>query len=284
MVRLPTGPAICGFVTARCLRRADRADLRTNGSAVRVVLQARELDACPTGVVTSAAARLLQSSSTTGSSSNRVATAGVRGEKWGGVVDRGGIWGAEWGPVGTVPGPNEAADRERSEEGCGFGAMFVGVHERQLDDKGRLALPSAFRSMLGDSCYLAFGEDRCINVFAREDFEGVARDLMHQVRRNEITLTRQRALAHSATLVTLDKQGRVTIDEKLRTYARLQPSHEGRRLRQPRPRRGVVRGALRADRRGRPRRARRRPGVSAAPTPTVSTEGGARTHDEPATR
>ena len=37
-------------------------------------------------------------------------------------------------------------------------------------------------------------------------------------------MTRQRALAHSATLVTLDKQGRVTIDDELRSYARLEPS------------------------------------------------------------
>lgn len=101
--------------------------------------------------------------------------------------------------------------------------MFVGVHERQLDDKGRLALPSAFRVLLGDSCYLLVGDDRCVNVQSRDDFETMARDVMDQVRRKEMTLTRQRALAHSATLVTLDKQGRITIDEKLRTYARLDP-------------------------------------------------------------
>jgi MraZ protein len=101
--------------------------------------------------------------------------------------------------------------------------MFVGVHERQLDDKGRLALPSAFRALLGDSCYLLIGDDRCVNVLSREEFEAMARDVMDQVRRKEMTLTRQRALAHSATLVALDKQGRITIDDKLRTYARLEP-------------------------------------------------------------
>jgi transcriptional regulator MraZ len=102
--------------------------------------------------------------------------------------------------------------------------MFVGVHERQLDDKGRLALPSAFRSLLGDSCYLVFGAERCVDVIPRDAFEEMAHDLMRQVRAKEITLSRQRALAHSATLVTLDRQGRVTLDEKLRAYARLTPS------------------------------------------------------------
>ncbi len=102
--------------------------------------------------------------------------------------------------------------------------MFVGVHERQLDDKGRLALPSVYRALLGDSCYLVLGDDRCVNVYARDEFERMAHDVMERVRRNEMTRTRQRALAHSATLVTLDKQGRVTIDGELRSYARLEPS------------------------------------------------------------
>jgi MraZ protein len=102
--------------------------------------------------------------------------------------------------------------------------MFVGVHERQLDDKGRLALPSAFRALLDATCYLVMGEDRCVNVLSRTEFERMANDVMERVRNGEMTLTRQRALAYSAALVTLDKQGRVTIDDKLRTYARLEPS------------------------------------------------------------
>ena len=102
--------------------------------------------------------------------------------------------------------------------------MFVGVHERQLDDKGRLALPSAFRAQFGDSCYLVYGEERCIDVFPADAFEAMAAELMRQVRAKEISLSRQRAFAHSATQVTLDKQGRVTLDERLRGYAHLTPS------------------------------------------------------------
>jgi MraZ protein len=101
--------------------------------------------------------------------------------------------------------------------------MFVGVHERQLDEKGRLALPSAFRALLDETCYLAIGDDRCVSVFSREEFERTAQEIMQQVRDGDITLNRRRAVAQSANLVTLDKQGRVTIDEKLRTFARLEP-------------------------------------------------------------
>jgi MraZ protein len=101
--------------------------------------------------------------------------------------------------------------------------MFVGVHERQLDDKGRLALPSPFRPLLGDTCYLVHGDDRCVNVYSSEAFEQMGATMMERVRTGEVTLTRARALAHSATRVTLDKQGRVTLDEKLRNFADLQP-------------------------------------------------------------
>lgn len=99
--------------------------------------------------------------------------------------------------------------------------MFVGVHERQLDDKGRLALPSAFRDFLDDRCYLVLGEDRCVNLYSREAFEFTARDIADRVRRGELPMSRQRALAHSASIVTIDKQGRITIGDELRQYARL---------------------------------------------------------------
>lgn len=101
--------------------------------------------------------------------------------------------------------------------------MFVGVHERQLDDKGRLAFPVPYRTLLGDRCYLVFGADRCVTVYATVDFERMAQQALEKVDRGEMNLNRQRALAQSATLVALDKQGRVTIDEKLRDYAELAP-------------------------------------------------------------
>lgn len=97
--------------------------------------------------------------------------------------------------------------------------LFVGTHERQLDDKGRLALPAPFRTHLGESCYLVFGADQCIDVIPAEVFETMAEQLMERVERGEASLQRQRAVSASATLVTVDKQGRVKLEEKLRTYA-----------------------------------------------------------------
>jgi MraZ protein len=99
--------------------------------------------------------------------------------------------------------------------------LFVGTHERQLDDKGRLALPASFRTHLGEHCYLVFGDDQCVNVVPADQFETMAEQLIARVERGEANRQRQRAVASSATLVTVDKQGRVTVDDRLRTYAGL---------------------------------------------------------------
>ena len=99
--------------------------------------------------------------------------------------------------------------------------MFVGVHERQLDPKGRVALPAAFRPRLEPRCYLTLGADKCVDVLTAEAFEQVANDAMEKVRRGEMNRNQQRALAANAVEVTIDAQGRINIDEKLRAYAGL---------------------------------------------------------------
>ena len=99
--------------------------------------------------------------------------------------------------------------------------LFVGTHDRQLDDKGRLALPAAFRPQLGEHCYLAFGIDTCIEVIPAEAFEALADELMAKVQRGEVSRHRQRMVSGSATIATIDKQGRIKVDDKMRAWAGL---------------------------------------------------------------
>ena len=99
--------------------------------------------------------------------------------------------------------------------------MFVGVHERQLDPKGRLALPAPFRPRLEPRCYLAFGQDKCVDILTAEAFELVARDALDKVRAGEMDRNQQRALAANTIEVAVDAQGRINVEEKLREYAGL---------------------------------------------------------------
>ena len=99
--------------------------------------------------------------------------------------------------------------------------MFVGVYERQLDERGRVALPSSYRGELGDHCYLFFGDDGCVSVRSVESFEAEAAELVAKAKRGEVSRNRQRAFASSASQATIDKQGRVTLDARLREHAGL---------------------------------------------------------------
>jgi MraZ protein len=99
--------------------------------------------------------------------------------------------------------------------------LFVGAFERQLDDKARLALPAAFRDRLGEHCYLAKGLDKSVSVVPAATFEEEAAIMSARVRSGEVGRDVLRALAASASLVALDKQGRVKIDDSLRQYAEL---------------------------------------------------------------
>ncbi|MFM9086291.1 MAG: division/cell wall cluster transcriptional repressor MraZ [Acidimicrobiia bacterium] len=99
--------------------------------------------------------------------------------------------------------------------------MFVGAHERQLDPKGRVALPAPFRPRLEPTCYLALGRDKCVDVLTADAFLAVAREAMERVRQGEMTRTQQRALSSNIVEVAVDAQGRIHVDEKLREYAGL---------------------------------------------------------------
>jgi len=97
--------------------------------------------------------------------------------------------------------------------------VFVGVHERQLDERGRVALPSPFRADLGEHCYLFIGDDGCVTVRSEESFQTQAAELIEQVRRGEMSRDRKRAFASSAVHAAIDKQGRITLDGRLREHA-----------------------------------------------------------------
>ena len=84
-----------------------------------------------------------------------------------------------------------------------------------------MALPSSYRGELGDHCYLFFGDDGCVSVRSVESFEAEAAELVAKAKRGEVSRNRQRAFASSATQATIDKQGRVTLDARLREHAGL---------------------------------------------------------------
>ena len=98
---------------------------------------------------------------------------------------------------------------------------FVGRYERQLDPKGRVALPATFRNRLEPRCYLVLGQDKCISVVSVAVSLAWADEMTNAVKRGEKTRAELRAMAANMVEIQVDAQGRVTLDENLRTFAGL---------------------------------------------------------------
>ena len=99
--------------------------------------------------------------------------------------------------------------------------MFVGTFEHSLDDKGRVVLPSTFRAQMNEKGYLSQW-DKCLGLWTEADFADVARRLQEKVRDGLAPQEAIRAFSANAHEVRPDSQGRITIPQRLREFARLE--------------------------------------------------------------
>ena len=99
--------------------------------------------------------------------------------------------------------------------------MFVGTHERMLDDKGRLALPVAFRTQLGERGFLV-DLDTCLGVYTDVGFREAIDRLSEQVRAGEASQDALRVVSSSAHEVKPDSQGRIVVPAWHREAAQLE--------------------------------------------------------------
>jgi MraZ protein len=99
--------------------------------------------------------------------------------------------------------------------------MFLGTHTPRLDDKGRLTLPAKYREELRGGLMITKGQDRCLYVFPRAEFEQLARKVSEAPFTNESVRAYQRYLFAGTDEQHPDSQGRIPIAAELRRYAGL---------------------------------------------------------------
>ena len=99
--------------------------------------------------------------------------------------------------------------------------MFLGTHTPKLDDKGRLTLPAKFRDALAGGLMVTKGQDHCLYVFPRAEFEEMARKVAAAPLTNEAVRAYQRYLFAGTHEQRPDGQGRIAIAPELRRYAGL---------------------------------------------------------------
>ncbi|MDJ0770219.1 MAG: hypothetical protein QNJ12_15570 [Ilumatobacter sp.] len=104
--------------------------------------------------------------------------------------------------------------------------VFVGEYDRSVDGTGRLALPSTFRSLLGDRCYVTCDPDGFVSITTIDHFQQQADHLLEQVQAGEQPRSALRAFGVNSSVVSIDKQGRITLDEESRTHAGIRSGGE----------------------------------------------------------
>ena len=98
--------------------------------------------------------------------------------------------------------------------------MFIGKHDRSLDDKARLVLPSGYRRAFEDAGGGVLAPwDRCLGLWTRDRFEDVMNKLLDKVSNEEADDDVVRLFASTAADVQLDAQGRFVLPEDQRQHA-----------------------------------------------------------------
>jgi MraZ protein len=100
--------------------------------------------------------------------------------------------------------------------------MFWGTHRVRVDEKGRLAVPAAFRRQLPVGSFISIGQDGVLTIYPPELWETLASRLQEPLLGPE-----QRALARAlfskAVACEFDAQGRVSLGPEQRRLANLEP-------------------------------------------------------------
>ncbi|MEK7529958.1 MAG: division/cell wall cluster transcriptional repressor MraZ, partial [Patescibacteria group bacterium] len=99
--------------------------------------------------------------------------------------------------------------------------MFLGEYKHSLDDKGRLAIPTKFRSALKTGAVVTRGLDGSLVLYGVKEWRILAEKLAALPISKQTSRAFARLMLAGAMDVLLDKQGRVTIPEYLRVYAKM---------------------------------------------------------------
>ncbi len=102
---------------------------------------------------------------------------------------------------------------------------FIGEYSYALDAKGRINIPSKFRSTLSKdnerSLVATRGMDRCIWVYPLIVWQSIENELRKLSSLSSINRSFTRNTVRYASIVQLDKQGRIAINQDLIKFANL---------------------------------------------------------------
>jgi MraZ protein len=100
--------------------------------------------------------------------------------------------------------------------------MFIGEYSYSVDTKGRIAIPAKFRASLVSGCVVTRGIDDCLFLYAKEEWERLAKRLAKLPISQSNSRAFSRLMLAGAMDLEIDRQGRVVLPKYLRQYAKLE--------------------------------------------------------------
>lgn len=99
--------------------------------------------------------------------------------------------------------------------------MLIGEYHHNIDEKGRLIIPSKFREEIGATFVVTKGLDGCLFVYSLYEWEKIVNRLKKLPFTKKDARTFSRFFLSSATVCEFDKQGRINLVNSLIEYAGL---------------------------------------------------------------
>ena len=100
--------------------------------------------------------------------------------------------------------------------------MLIGEYHHNLDEKGRLIVPSKFRDEIGKEFIITRGLDGCLFIYSLGQWDKIVSKLQTLPFTKKDARTFNRFFLSSATVCEFDKQGRINIPSTLINYANIQ--------------------------------------------------------------
>ena len=100
--------------------------------------------------------------------------------------------------------------------------MLLGEFHHNIDEKGRLVIPTKFREELQNNFIVTKGLEKCLCIYTQDSFNNLVRqiDALSFTKKDVRTFTR--FFYSSANECEMDKNGRINIVNNLKSYAELE--------------------------------------------------------------
>lgn len=99
---------------------------------------------------------------------------------------------------------------------------MIGEYRHNIDDKGRIIIPSKFREEIGMKFVVTRGLDGCLFVYSMDNWNKIVSKLQTLPFTKKDARTFMRFFLSGATVCEFDKQGRINLSNSLILYAGIQ--------------------------------------------------------------